>query len=162
MVLAYPLTPVPLTQAHIDGTKITTDKPKLFGKLEKRITTDAPKNVDVCIVDGMFLVQSAMRSESFKTWLLRFLAEEWARNEYASVLKTCELYFGLDEVCCMYKVVDGQMTRQEILELKCQHEEANTHIALHVKQICEHIVLSNIVVRCTDTDVLDILLLHMN
>ena len=162
MVLAYPLTPVPLTLAHIDGTKITTDKSKLFGKLEKRITPAAPENVDVCIVDGMFLIQSlanlpqtfggianvilsclvklgsrvdfvcdtykhpsikdieredrgsvsgeikvsgqeqrrpkefsvALKSESFKTSLLRFLAEEWSKNEYAAMLGTCELYFG--------------------------------------------------------------------
>ena len=30
----------------------------LFSKLEVRIITDALRNVDVCIVDGMFLVQS--------------------------------------------------------------------------------------------------------
>ena len=30
MALAYPLTPVPMTLAHIDGPKVTTDKAKLF------------------------------------------------------------------------------------------------------------------------------------
>ena len=40
-MLAYPLTSVPLTFAHIDG-----------------LITDAPRNIDACIVDGMFLVQS--------------------------------------------------------------------------------------------------------
>ena len=29
-----------------------------FSKLEVRIITDAPRNIDACIVDGMFLVQS--------------------------------------------------------------------------------------------------------
>ena len=54
-VLAYPLTSVPLTFAHIDGHKISTDKSTLFSKLEVRIITDAPRNIDAFIVDGMFL-----------------------------------------------------------------------------------------------------------
>ena len=57
-MLAYPLTSVPLTFAHIDGLTISTDRSTLFSKLELRIITDALRNVDVCIVDGMFLVQS--------------------------------------------------------------------------------------------------------
>ena len=57
-MLAYPLTSVPLTFAHSDGHKISTDISTLFSKLEVRIITDALRNVDVCIVDGMFLVQS--------------------------------------------------------------------------------------------------------
>ena len=52
-MLAYPLTSV-----QIDGLKISTEKSTLFSKLEVRIITDAPRNVDACIVDGMFLVQS--------------------------------------------------------------------------------------------------------
>ena len=57
-MLAYPLTPVTLTIAHTGGLKISSDKSTLLRKLEVRIITDAPRNVDVCIVDGMFLVQS--------------------------------------------------------------------------------------------------------
>ena len=57
-MLAYPLTSVPLTFAHIDGLKISTDKSTFFSKLKVRIITDAPRNIDSCIVDGMFLVQS--------------------------------------------------------------------------------------------------------
>ena len=53
-MLAYPLTSVPVTFAHFDGLKISTDKSKLFSKLEVRIITDAPRNIDAC----MFLVQS--------------------------------------------------------------------------------------------------------
>ena len=57
-MLAYPLTSVPLTFAHIDGLKISTNKSTLFGKLEVRIITDSPRNINACIVYGMFLVQS--------------------------------------------------------------------------------------------------------
>ena len=55
---AYPLTSVPLTFVHIDGLRISTDKSTLFSKLEVRIITDVPRNIDTCIVDEMFLVQS--------------------------------------------------------------------------------------------------------
>ena len=57
-MLAYPLTSVPLTFAHIDGLKISLDKSTLFSKLKVRIITDAPRNIDASIVDGMFLIQS--------------------------------------------------------------------------------------------------------
>ena len=56
-MLAYHLTSVPLTFAHIDGLKISTNKSTLISKLELRIITDAPRNVDACIVAGIFLVQ---------------------------------------------------------------------------------------------------------
>ena len=54
-MLANPLTSVPLTIAHIDGLKISTDKSTLFSKLKVRIITDAPRNIDAFVVDGMFL-----------------------------------------------------------------------------------------------------------
>ena len=37
---------------------MSSDKSTFFSKLEVTIITDAPRNIDVCIVDGMFLVQS--------------------------------------------------------------------------------------------------------
>ena len=52
-MIAYPLTSVPLTFAHIDGLKISTDKSTLFSKLEVRLITDAPRNKDACNVDGV-------------------------------------------------------------------------------------------------------------
>ena len=56
-MLAYPLTSVPSIYAH-DGHRKSTDISTLFNKLDVRIITDALSNVDVCIVDEMFLVQS--------------------------------------------------------------------------------------------------------
>ena len=38
--------------------KISTDKSTLFSKLDVRIITDAPRNIDACIVDEIFLVHS--------------------------------------------------------------------------------------------------------
>ena len=59
-MLAYPITSVLLTFAHIDELEISTDKSALFSKLEVSIITDAPRNIDACIVDGMFLEQSCV------------------------------------------------------------------------------------------------------
>ena len=56
MLACPPITSVPLTISHNDGLKISTDKSTLFSKRGVRITTDAPRNIDACIVDGMFLV----------------------------------------------------------------------------------------------------------
>ena len=46
-VLAYPLSSVPLTFAHIDGLKISTDNSTLFSKLEVRIIAHAPRNIQL-------------------------------------------------------------------------------------------------------------------
>ena len=57
-MLAFTLTSVPLTFAHIDGHKISTEKSTLVSELDERIIIDAPRNIDASIVDVMFLVQS--------------------------------------------------------------------------------------------------------
>ena len=44
--------------AHSDEHKISTETSTLFSQLVVRIITDALRNVDVCFVDVMFLVQS--------------------------------------------------------------------------------------------------------
>ena len=103
-MLAYPLTSVPLTFAHIDGLKLSTDKSTLFSKLEVRIITDASRNIDAFIVDGMFvyslmliclqlLVVNQMRlclvllvMQIMKTSQLRLLAEAWCQNEHANAM----------------------------------------------------------------------------
>ena len=44
--------------SQTDGLKITPDKLILFSKLKVRTITDAPRNVNACIVDGMFQLKS--------------------------------------------------------------------------------------------------------
>ena len=45
---------------------------------------------------------NALKSESIKTPQLRLLAKGWCRNEYGAMLKTNELYFGLDQKVSEY------------------------------------------------------------
>ena len=44
--------------AHIDGTPIKSEKSKLMQKLEGKVSSNPPSSIDVCIGDGMFLIQS--------------------------------------------------------------------------------------------------------
>ena len=56
-VLNYPLTPVPLSLAHSDGSINTTVKAKLMHKLESYINNTVEETgVEVYIVDATFLL----------------------------------------------------------------------------------------------------------
>ena len=57
-VFKFPLTPVPMSLSHIDGTVMKSNKSKLMHKLEGKVSSSPPASVDVCVVDGMFMTQS--------------------------------------------------------------------------------------------------------
>jgi hypothetical protein len=58
-VFEFPLTPVPLSLSHTDGSLNTTDKSKLMHKLESMQTDHAvPERADVIIVDATFLLHT--------------------------------------------------------------------------------------------------------
>lgn len=57
-MFSYPLTPVPLSLAHIDGSMLKTDKSKLLRKLESLTNNLSPASVDTTVVDAMCLIQS--------------------------------------------------------------------------------------------------------
>ena len=55
-VLKYPLTPVPLSISHVDGTMQKTPKSKLLQELEKRVESSTPTKIDVTVIDAMFFL----------------------------------------------------------------------------------------------------------
>ena len=55
-ILKYPLTPIPLSLCHVDGTMQSTKKSVLIKELESRIKTDDPPYIDASIIDGMFFL----------------------------------------------------------------------------------------------------------
>ncbi len=58
IVFGYPLTPVPLSLAHIDGSINKTDKSKLMHTLENEISSSSPESQSACAVDAMFFIRT--------------------------------------------------------------------------------------------------------
>ena len=54
LVFTYPLTPAPLSLAHVNSTLYKTDKTKLMHKLEEKVTSGNPLTNDAYVVDAMF------------------------------------------------------------------------------------------------------------
>ena len=54
-MLKFPLTPVPLCLAHIDGSMQKTRKSSLLKELETRVISKALSNTDTFVIDGDFL-----------------------------------------------------------------------------------------------------------
>ena len=52
-MLKFPLTPVRLCLAHIDGSMQKTPKSSVFKELETRVISEAPSNIDNLVIDGM-------------------------------------------------------------------------------------------------------------
>ena len=55
-ILKFPLTPVPLCLAHIDGS-IQETKTSLLKELETRVISEAPFNTDTLVTDGMLFLR---------------------------------------------------------------------------------------------------------
>lgn len=55
-VLCFPITPMPLSLCHIDGSLNRTDKSVLIHELEKQVEDmeQPPPQTDLVIVDGFF------------------------------------------------------------------------------------------------------------
>ena len=55
-VLAYPLTPLPLSLCYVDGSLLHFPKTALLHHLESKIVSSPPSSVDVTIFDAMFFM----------------------------------------------------------------------------------------------------------
>ena len=229
MVFKYPLTPVPLSLANLNGTMNHTDKAKLLHKLEERIESDEPRAIDITVVDASFFMHTiqsapqsygklaelllqrlcsmsqridfvcdtyispslkdterrrrsgtettfkitgpdqrcprdlnqALKSSSFKTEFVHFLADEWTKEPYAAILVGHKLYLALESVCYKYEVINAAIVRDEMPTYASQHEEADTRMIFHLANIFEESPDVNVVVRSNDTDVLILLVYHV-
>ncbi len=73
----------------------------------------------------------------------------------SAILKDRSLYFGLEDKCYRFTSDQKKVSRIEIGDLACKHEEADTRIIWHLHHIAQHTEdLQNEVIRCSDTDVL--------
>lgn len=55
-VMAYPVTPLPMSMCHLDGTICKTQKSALMTIVEKEVQSSTPPRFDIVIVDGFFLL----------------------------------------------------------------------------------------------------------
>ena len=55
-VLKFPLTPVPLSICHVDGSMLKSPKSSLMKCIESRVQSQPPRSVDVTIIDAMFML----------------------------------------------------------------------------------------------------------
>ena len=58
IVFRYPFPPILLCLGHVDGSMNKTDKAKLMHKLEERVESSSPKEIDACTIDAMIFIQS--------------------------------------------------------------------------------------------------------
>lgn len=104
--------------------------------------------------------QKALNSSQFKTALLKFLSQEWATHADASVLDGHHVYLAIEDVCHHFTVQAGRVVHEEVPELASKHEEADTRIVYHLASLFEN-EKPSVAVRCSDTDVLVLLLHHI-
>ena len=64
LVFIFPLTPVPLSLGHVDGSMNKTEKSKLQDHLKLKCDVTPPSHIDLCIVDAMFLIHTLMELPS--------------------------------------------------------------------------------------------------
>lgn len=57
-ILSFPVTPVPLSMCHFDGTICKTVKSTLMKTLEKNIEHHPPPHIDILIIDGFFVLHT--------------------------------------------------------------------------------------------------------
>ena len=105
--------------------------------------------------------QKALCSSRFKVALMNFLISEWKQNQYVKILGGCQLFVGLHETCVSFKSSTGEVHHKTVPGLVCQHEEADTRIVWHLLYITGSSRDTCVTIRCTDTDILVLLLHHV-
>ncbi len=120
--------------------------------------------------------KDCLSDNGFKASLLSFLAAEWRKDTYAEILVDHQVNVGVDSKGFLYTSNGVNVSCQEIEELCCQHEEADTRVILHLSHAIrlhsseqeEHEEVGNlnrklsVSLRATDSDIFILLLHHIN
>ena len=94
-----------------------------------------------------------LSSGNKKSALLDFLVNEWTSSCYSRILKNINFYVCSGTGCVRLTSTDGeQVSRSEVLELTCSHEEADTRPFLHAAHAAQSRESSTII-KSPDTDV---------
>lgn len=229
-ILTYPLTPIPFSLCHLDGSICKTEKSALMKLLEKEIDSVSPPNPNVKIFDGFFFLYlmkevpltydgisekllkmfvnnnaqyiiivfdtysspsikdyehalrgtnrgrkieirgpgkrpsdfvAELKNITFKEDFVEFLLLSWERKEMAPFYDNKVIYIDYKE-CYKFEVIDGNIYKSVDLNKSCiDHEEADTKIVNHVCNFNEIESPFNVQIRCSDTDILVIMLANM-
>lgn len=102
-----------------------------------------------------------LKNITFKEDFVKFLLDKWADNEMSHFFENKILYVNYD-ICYRYEVINEKVIRTVDNIQSCpDHEEADTKIVYNVCNFEEVERPLNILVRCSDTDILVILLSNM-
>ena len=104
--------------------------------------------------------QKSLKSPSFNRALIRFLAIEWKKDQYSSILEKSELFFGFEEKGIRFSASEGKVFAEDVKDLECTHEEADTRMIFHIAHISNSSI-KNVVVQSNDTDIMVLLLHHV-
>ena len=96
---------------------------------------------------------------SNKERLVEFLVQQW-RNVRCSALQSTQLFVTNKEKCYHYSPNADAVTVEEVPELECDHEEADTKMFVHA----QHAAASSdvVVIKSPDTDASVIMSLHLH
>lgn len=93
----------------------------------------------------------ALRNPCFKRSLIGFLSLAWSDDSFAEILGEKHLLFNNENVCKRYISDEGCVVTEEVQQLYCSHEEADTRIFYHLSSIP---IGRNVILRTNDTDCL--------
>ena len=83
-------------------------------------------------------------------WLVEFLVQHW-RNVPCSALQSTQLFATNKEKCYHYYSNGDRVNVEEVPELECDHEEADTRMFVHAQHAAAS--LDVVVIKSPDTDV---------
>ncbi|GFX95136.1 hypothetical protein TNCV_3605951 [Trichonephila clavipes] len=95
-----------------------------------------------------------LKNTQFKEALVKFFIDHWANENMYPFIGNKTIYLSLDK-CYSYRVVNNKVIRSIEESLSCDEHEADTLIKYH---ICQISVNAQVVVRCSDSDILIIFL----
>lgn len=100
-----------------------------------------------------------LKNINFKNALIEFICNDWENNYMVPFIGEKTIYINHD-ICYKYEKQDEKIHRTVEENLNCTaHEEADTKIIFH---ICHLDTDADVIIRCSDTDILVILLGNMN
>lgn len=101
---------------------------------------------------------TVLKNINFKEALVKFILNDWRSPAMAPFIKNKTIYVNY-QTCYKYEELNGTVLRTEEENLACPgHEESDTKVIFHACQVEQD---SNVVIRCSDTDILIIALGNM-